>query len=174
MPTNSANREKSSEEKSSPAYFFLTIEFRNQYYYWTSIELLIQFLLIFISKLVTFMDQFQKNLVLLLCFLLMSLIYQITQPFNKRVFSNLTFISFGVVVLCIGANIVSSREDANKVERLISKGILVGTNAGFYFMIVYLLFKNVFMENKQIIKKLQRRSMDLLNSMTLRRRRKIK
>jgi len=137
-------------KKGESIFFYWIIDYQKKYYLWVVIENLIAFSLLFISQVISGLEDKIQRMIMFICFAVLFLVYQKLEPFQQKINNTIASFSIAIALFTIIFQMIGANENNSSNIVDFSVGMIILCNMFFYLgaLIIVILYNNRLIRRK--------------------------
>ncbi len=120
-------------KKGESIFFYWTIDYQTKFYLWVVIENAIAFSLLFISQVISGLEDKIQRMIMFICFAALFLTYQKLEPFEQKINNTIASFSIAMALFTIIFQMIGANENSSPSIMDFSVGMIIFCNMFFYF-----------------------------------------
>ena len=131
-------------KKGESIFFYWTIDYQKKFYLWVVIENIIAFSLLFISQVISGLEDKIQRMIMFICFAVLFLMYQKLEPFEQKINNTIASFSIAMALFTIIFQMIGANENNSPSIMDFSVGMIIFCNMFFYIgaLIVVILYRH--------------------------------
>ena len=137
-------------KKGESIFFYWIVDYKKKFYLWVVIENVIAFSLLFISQVISGLEDKIQRMIMFICFAVLFLVYQKLEPFEQKINNTIASFSIAIALFTIIFQMIGANENNNPSIMDFSVGMIIFCNMFFYIggLIIVILYRHKAIRSK--------------------------